>query len=83
MSIFSATLPLLDFYGWIGNSITISTALVNDMRGGIFTPALHSEARKAGLFHLIYIYYKVKNPFKKVNFTNLSLIANKLQRQKI
>lgn len=37
---FSATLPLLDFYGWIGNSITISTALVNDMRGGIFTPAL-------------------------------------------
>ena len=40
VSIFSATLPLLDFYGWIGNSITISTALVNDMRGGIFTPAL-------------------------------------------
>ena len=39
MSIFSATLPLLDFYGWKGNSITISTALVNDMRGGIFTPA--------------------------------------------
>ena len=83
MSIFSATLPLLDFYGWIGNSITISTALVNDMRGGIFTPALHSEARKAGLFHLIYIYNKVKNPFKKVNFTNLPLIADKLQRQKI
>ena len=63
MSIFSATLSLLDFYGWAGNSITISTALVNDMRGGIFTPALHSEARKAGLFHLIYIYNKVKNPF--------------------
>lgn len=83
MSIFSATLPLLDFYGWVDNSITISTALVNDIRGGIFTPALHSEARKAGLFHLIYIYNKVKNPFKKVNFTNLSLIANKLQRQKI
>ena len=40
VSIFSATLPLLDFYGWVGNSITISTALVNDMRGGIFTPAL-------------------------------------------
>lgn len=83
MSIFSATLPLLDFYGWVDNSITISTVLVNDIRGGIFTPALHSEARKAGLFHLIYIYNKVKNPFKKVNFTNLSLIANKLQRQKI
>lgn len=46
---FSATLPLLDFYGWTGNSITISTALVNDMRGEIFTPALHSAARKAGL----------------------------------
>ena len=25
--IFSATLPLLDFYGWVGNSITISTAI--------------------------------------------------------
>lgn len=56
MSIFSASLPLLDFYGWAGNSITISTALVNDMRGGIFTPALHPEARKAGLFYLIYLY---------------------------
>ena len=37
---FSTPLSLLDFYGWVGNSITISTALVNDMRGGIFTPAL-------------------------------------------
>lgn len=27
MSIFSTTLPLLDFYGWVGNSITISTAI--------------------------------------------------------
>lgn len=55
MSIFSATLPLLDFYGWIGNSITISTALVNDMRGGIFTPALHSEALVRLFFLSLYI----------------------------
>ena len=25
--IFNTTLPLLDFYGWVGNSITISTAI--------------------------------------------------------
>lgn len=55
MSIFSATLPLLDFYGLAGNSITISTALVNDIRGGIFTPALHSEALERLVF-FIFIY---------------------------
>ena len=59
----SSSLSLSASYRWTGYSINISTALVNDMRGGIFTPALHSEARKAGLFHLIYIYNKVKNPF--------------------
>lgn len=37
--IFSTTLPLLVFYGLAGNSVTISTVLVNDMRGGNFTPA--------------------------------------------
>lgn len=58
MRIFSATLPLLDFYGWVGNSITISTALVNDMRGGIFTPALYSEALVRLVF-FIFIYNKV------------------------
>lgn len=57
--IFSATLPLLDFYGWIGNSITISTALVNDMRGGIFSSQSWSFSS------YIHIYNKVKNPFKK------------------
>ena len=36
---YSTTLPLLVFYGLAGNSVTISTVLVNDMRGGNFTPA--------------------------------------------
>lgn len=36
---FSATHSLLVFYGWAGNSVTISTAFANVMRGGIFTPA--------------------------------------------
>ena len=39
VSNFSATLSLLVFYGWAGNSVTISTAFVNVMRGGIFAPA--------------------------------------------
>ena len=39
VSNFSTTLSLLVFYGWAGNSVTISTAFVNVMRGGIFTPA--------------------------------------------
>ena len=49
VSNFSATLSLLVFYGWAGNSVTISTAFVNVMRGGIFTQR-HAETRKAGLF---------------------------------
>ena len=33
---FSTTLSLLVFYGWAGNSVTISTAFVNVMRGWNF-----------------------------------------------
>lgn len=36
VSNFSATLSLLVFYGWAGNSVTISTAFVNVMRGWNF-----------------------------------------------
>lgn len=39
VSNFSATHSLLVFYGLAGNSVTISTAFANVMRGGIFTPA--------------------------------------------
>ena len=62
---FSTPLSLLDFYGWVGNSITISTALVNDMRGGIFTPALHAEARKAGLCSSYTYIIRYRIHFKK------------------
>ena len=47
---FSATLSLLVFYGWAGNSVTISTAFVNVMRGVEFLLQRHAETRKAGLF---------------------------------
>lgn len=40
VSNFSATLSLLVFYGWAGNSVTISTAFVNVMIGGNFIPLL-------------------------------------------
>lgn len=51
VSNFSTTLSLLVFYGWAGNSVTISTAFVNVMRGGVeFLLQRHAETRKAGLF---------------------------------